>query len=128
MSTRTTPADDRRAEINQALVDAHAMRSPAELVETVHNIPTELAVAFMTGRPELIGLAAPRVLTEAECAAVYKLVGALIRTNFALQAHANEIGRMADNVLHQVRGGVVMVDTLRAFAAFRHNEPADGEE
>ena len=86
-----------------------------------------VAIAVFTGRAELLELAQPRALTVEECAKIYKAMAVLIRTNMALQAHANELEIMTTNLDQQLVGLNAMIGNIRNFAAFRQaHDDEDG--
>jgi len=66
------------------------------LVEEVR-LPTVMAAAMITMRPELLRAAQPRALTEEEAARVYHALAVLIETNAALMTHAQRLARMHEH-------------------------------
>lgn len=120
---RATTAWDDRDIMTQALRDSHALKSPAELVETI-DIPLDLSVALMTGRSEMLQLAKPRAMDATEVGRIYKLIAVLIDTNMALRVHANEVANCALAAAQQIKGAQRYLLKLEQFANF---SPSDGE-
>jgi hypothetical protein len=112
------------AERDAILAKARQMRSWSELIETVH-VSADIAAALATGRPELLKLARPRALDEADCAALFKLLAVLIETNQALIAHAQETAKMTRDIATMLKGTVAMFGGVEHFANFRHNQDED---
>ena len=82
-------------------------------------VPREIALAIHTGRPELLALAKPRALSEAECKILYDLIGNLIRTNVALRQHAEHTATMVENWATAFKGLRRIGDDIVEFANFR---------
>jgi hypothetical protein len=123
--TRQTSAWDDRDLMTRALRDSHALKSPAELVETI-DLPLDLGVALMTGRSELLKLAVPRDMTD-EVARLYNVIAVLIDTNIALRAHAQETAQCAQTVAQQIKGVQRYALRLEQFANFAPSDDG-GEE
>lgn len=103
------------------------LRGLGEFIETVE-VPSDLAPAIATGRPELLALARPRALTEDECAKVYKLLSVLIRTNWALQEHARELEKMTADMYGHLKGALGQALKMEQFAGFRVADEDDDDE
>lgn len=118
-------AHDYRDDMVRTLRDSHALKSWSELIEAV-DVPMDLAAALATGRVELLKLAQPRAMDAEEVMRLYKLIGVLIDTNFALQAHAREVSSMAATAYSQIRGALTYSRKLQQFAGF--SVSGDGDE
>jgi hypothetical protein len=115
---RGPSAWDDRAAMLRGLHDSGVLRSPADFVEAI-DVPMDLAAALATGRKELLSIVRPRAMSEEEVGKLYKLIGVLIDTNFALQAHAREVEQMAATLHQQIRGSIHYAERMAAFAGFR---------
>jgi hypothetical protein len=98
-----------------------------EFVEEL-KVPSELAPALVTMRPELIRLAQARPLSAEEAQALYRLVGALLETNMVLREHAQAVAAMTENWVGAIHGMVKVAGRIGRFAEFRHNDAADESE
>jgi hypothetical protein len=124
MSHTQRTAWDERGEM---IVDLNrVLHSPSEVVEVV-SLPTDLAAVLTTGRTELLALVEPRALSKDECAMLYKLFEVLIKTNFALQAHARETARMVEQINGMVRGLLPYASRTALFADFKNPQQDDNE-
>jgi hypothetical protein len=91
-------------------------------------VPNDLAVALMTGRPELLKLALPRALTVEECAVLYKLLGGLLETNAALRQHTERVAQLTDILNDSMKGFTRAARSIHDFANFRATEESEDEE
>jgi hypothetical protein len=89
----------------------------ASFVETVH-VPTDIAAALATGRPELLALMQPRALDAAECGKLYQLLRVLITTNMGLQQHAQQLAQLVDNWMQQFAGSAWCSEPDRVLRQF----------
>lgn len=89
------------------------------------NVPGELVPAFATGRIEMVKLARPRALTEAECKVMFELVGGLLETNAVLREHASLVGDLVLTMEQSLKGSLHAVSRVRDLAQFR-NPVAEG--
>lgn len=85
----------------------------------------ELMPALATGRTELLAAANPRPLSQDECAAMFKLVGGLIETNFALREHAEQLALMTTNWAQAFKHLHSVGDKVARFANF---QPVEGRQ
>lgn len=79
----------------------------------------ELFPALTTGRSELLAGANPRALTQDECAIVFKMVGAIVETNFALREHAEHVALMTKNWSQAFTHLRAVGDKVERFANFQ---------
>lgn len=118
MSKSRETADKRIDDILSG-IRARTLR-PNQLLQTVHNIPMQLAAALITGRPELVNaVPPPMTLTPDEIKDLYKFIGVLIETNHALQEHAHQTAHLVSNWMQAF---IAMQGTARRiehFANFR---------
>ena len=100
------------------------LEGPNYFTEAV-NVPSDLAAAIITSRPELLRAVRPKALTVEECDALYKVLSTLIETNMALREHANEVAQMAKNMM----GGFTTIqrvgEQIAAFASFNQARDED---
>jgi hypothetical protein len=81
--------------------------------------PQDLAVAIMTGRPELVKLAQPRALTQDECAVVFKMLSILLETNSALREHAALTAQLVGQWTDSVQAIFATAGKIEDFANYR---------
>lgn len=91
-------------------------------------LPAEIMPALQTGRPELLVLAQPRPMNADEVGAMFKLVGGLIETMFALREHAEELHHLARDLRQQYSGTVRLAEKIEQFAGFEHEQLIDDDE
>jgi hypothetical protein len=89
-------------------------------------VPGDLAVAFQTGRIELLCLARPRDMAAAEVKVLYDLIGGLLETNAALRQHAQLVAELSQMAYQNMRGLHKALERLGDFANFR--DPIEGDE
>lgn len=94
----------------------------ASLCEEVP-LPSDLAAALMTGRPELVALCKPRDMTAAEVAPLLNLIRVLLKTNRLLQEHAQAVSEMAFDARRLLQGTVTKLFRLGDYASF--NSPIE---
>jgi hypothetical protein len=95
--------------------------------EELH-VPSDIYLALMTNRPELMRLVQPRALTIDECAVLYKLIGGLMETNAALRQHTQRVAQLTSNL----SGAMVQFSraalSIQQFANFTVSEDAEDDE
>ena len=82
-------------------------------------VPGELLPALMTQRTELLALLKPRELSESECDSLYKLIAGLVKTNRALQLHAQQLATLVENWENQFSGLEAIGRQISEFAQFQ---------
>jgi hypothetical protein len=121
---RVTKRQGRDAELDELIDKIESQTSLAHwnsLVSEV-DVPPEIAVAFMTMRPELINLAKPRDLTAKEAADLYRIIKVLMETNYALQQHAKATAKMVQHWAGTFKGMQSTVERIENFANFRTSD------
>jgi len=113
---RPTARQDRDAELDKTVA---AMRGWNELSEAC-DCPADLAIAFITGRSELLKLAKPRAMTEAEVAVLYNFIRVQMQTILQLQRHSQLVANHARDMETALRGLRLGMDELNHFANFRN--------
>jgi hypothetical protein len=113
---------------DQDILDMHQRLTAVNAFVTALDVPGDIAPAFMTGRPELIKLAHPRVLSADECAVMFKLVRGLLETNQALRDHAALVLKLSETQHQAARGMVQAMNRLRIVAGFQNPEMEGGDE
>lgn len=98
----------------------------SELVAEIR-LPSDLAVAVATNRPEMARLAKPRALTEEECAHLYKAIEVYIRTNQALQQHSHRVADLAERWLTLFAGIAAVGRDLVGYARWETHRRDDNE-
>jgi hypothetical protein len=96
---KATTREERMDYLNELIRKADeetALRSWAELTDSVTVWP-EVYAALMTGRPQLLESLRPRALSVSECEVLFGLIKTLVKTNHALQTHAQQLSRMVAN-------------------------------
>lgn len=91
-------------------------------------VPGDIYPALQTNRPELLRLARPRALTEAECAVLYKLIGGLMETNAALRQHTERVANLTDRLTAAMKGFDSAAQAINDFANFRSSLSTDESE
>lgn len=101
------------------IADKNLIDSPMALVGEV-DIPSFLAAAFLTNRPEMVeSCANGRSLDVAETSAVMRLLAVLMQTNQALREHAEGLAIMTDSWLTAFKGIATVGGKIGDFANFR---------
>lgn len=93
--THSSPAKQDRSEVLKRVAKLEGPDSFTDFV----SMPTDLAAAVLTGRPELLRIVKPRALNVEECEIIFKLLATYIETNMALREHAHELAVMTRNML-----------------------------
>lgn len=102
------------------------LRSWNEVVEEV-SLPTDFAIAFMSGRPELLRII-ERPLTAEETHAVAHAMAVILDTNQELQRHARQVAEMAEQALGNLKGVSGKLRQVVDFANFREPMEADPDD
>jgi hypothetical protein len=127
MSRKVSGRDRFNDQMRELKEKAPLLRSPSDLTEVV-SVPNDLAMAFATGRVELLKLAQPRAMDADEVATLYNLIRVLLETNIALREHAEAVAQLAYTVHDNLRGVVGSAALLEAFADFRATDDAEEED
>jgi hypothetical protein len=104
-------AEDRLAEINAQ------MEHWTSFIRAL-DVPGDLVPAFASGRVELVRLAQPRPISEAECRVLYDLIGGLLETNRVLRDHAQAVADYAQVIAGNVKGVLTTAERLQRLAEF----------
>lgn len=98
-------------------------------VESIQ-VPRDLYPALMTKRPELLSLMKARgPMSEEDVNKLLKVIAVLIRTNIALQKHAEQVAHLVDNWTGNFKALESVGQQIRMFANFRHADvDREGEE
>jgi hypothetical protein len=91
-------------------------------------LPNELAVALLTGRPEMLKAIQPRALTPDEHAIYLKLFEALMQTNDALRTHAADVAKLTNSWMGHFKGLARVAEQINTYAMFRHDLLEEVEE
>jgi hypothetical protein len=102
------------------------LRGWGDFIEELQ-VPSDIAVALTTGRPEMINLIPSRALSATECGVLYQLIRGLLETNQALQYRARLIADMAAEVRRGLGGTETMVRRLEGLANYQHNSEREGD-
>jgi hypothetical protein len=130
MKSATSKKNSREQELSDHIVDLAKrarLNNWNEFVEEL-KVPSELAPALITNRPELIRLAQPRALSADEAKALYTLIGALLETNMALREHAQGVATLAEGWVSSMNGAFTIARRIGRLAQFRHADAADDSE
>jgi hypothetical protein len=90
--SRIEELDDEVRELGERL----HLASPNHFTEPL-NLPGDLVPGIMANRPELVRLAKPRALDEAECRDLYRALASLIETNAILREHTERVAHLVSN-------------------------------
>jgi hypothetical protein len=93
------------------------LRAWNEMVDDV-NLPSDFAVAFMSGRPELLGII-KRPLSAEETAAVARAMATILMTNVELQRHSQVLADMVRDAYGNLKGLTSKLSQLEDYANFR---------
>ena len=91
-------------------------------------IPSDLLPAFLSNRPELIGLAPARDMTAEEGKYLYDLIRVLMETNQALREHSLEVSKLVEQWGAQFKGMARSAMNIEKYAAFDHDQIGADEE
>lgn len=97
-----------------------------ELVEEV-SAPPDIALALLSGRPELIGMAKIRPLNEDECRQLYHLIRVLLLTNRELQRHAEQMALLVEQFEGHFKGIARLASDIQKYAQFQQPVREDDE-
>lgn len=89
-------------------------------------IPNDLAIAFMTGRPEMVKMFKPRPLSAEECKIFLEAISILLETNNELRRHAASLADAVENVRGHMLGLQRSIQDVADFANFR--QPTEDDE
>ena len=120
-SNRNNSQQAHKADLERQVIDLMArckLTDWTAFTESV-DVPQDIAVALMTNRVELLGLARPRDMTAAEVAPLYKLIRVLFETNQALREHAEDTARLTSNWMSQFKGIAGVAGQIDRFANFK---------
>jgi hypothetical protein len=124
MNTKTMKRQSREAELDELIDKIESLTSLESWNSLIRetNVPADLAAAFITMRPELVGLASKRDMTAEEVGNLYTVIKVLMETNFALQQHARHTAK----IVHFWYNAFKQLDTLgrriEHFANFRRSD------
>jgi hypothetical protein len=93
-------------------------------------VPSDIAVAMATGRPEMLRLAPARDMGAEEVRVLYGVIAGLLETNAALREHAQDLARLTDNWASAFAHLRTTGERIVRFAKFDHSGAAtdDGED
>lgn len=97
-----------------------------QLVRDV-TLPMDIHAAVFTGRRELLKTAI-RPMDVNEVRQVLELVGVLLDTNRALQAHSSMVAERVEQLLKGLKGHMNAMDQLDDFANFRAPSKGDDDD
>lgn len=126
--SKPSPREMRQEQLRDLARRAHIAK-PNDLVDDVSGtLPVEVVMAIRTGRPEFIKAATPRELTFDECKVLFHLIMVLMKTNQALQEHADQVGNMATTLVGNFRGLIGFAEDVGKFARFQHDQIGEADE
>lgn len=121
--TATERLDDQITELSAKT----RLKSWNEFVEALA-VPQDLLPGMLTNRPELLKLAQPRAMTEAEVAVLYKLIIGLIETNQALREHAEQVAHQVTLWEASFKQLESVGRRIKAFANFKRTDNLEDED
>lgn len=124
MKARDVRRQDRDEALNELIDQIQSRTSLEKWNEFIRqvDVPSDLAAALVTMRPELINLIKPRALTEEEASTLYTLIKVLIETNAALQTHARETAKMVSIWANSFKQLQSLGRRIDHFANFRRSD------
>lgn len=100
------------------------MKKPNELTEEIV-APAKVIAALMTGRTELLKLAAKGPVSAEEAAALYNAIRILMDTNKELQDHSQRLATEMQQLRGALRGMARKFDNLYMIANFTEGDGAE---
>jgi hypothetical protein len=133
--TRRQKKSDREAALDALITEIEAsqagsMQSWNEFAD-VMKVPQDFFPALLTGRTELIDAVQPRDMTAEEVGHLLAVLKTLLKTNFLLREHAEQVSQMVGNwsdafvQLNRVGG---RIERFATFKSIRGDENDDGGE
>ena len=127
---RSNAHQNRNNELSEQIADLMArcrLTDWKSFTETV-SVPTDIAVALITGRTEMLKLVRTGDMTAAEVAPLYDLIRVLLETNQALRDHAESTAKLTCSMMAQFKGVVGVAEQIDSFANFKTAHNADDED
>jgi hypothetical protein len=82
-------------------------------------LPMDLQLALLTSRAELVDIATPRAMNEAEVGKLYTAIKGLIQTNLALREHAAQVAQLTNRWADLFKGIATIATDVEHYANFR---------